>query len=1028
MFSQHLLFGRAILVCEELYLLTADPQLFATSQRGAASAPEESYKLFVPTICDEDYHKRLEKDEKISGVIIIEGLMRGALCNIQAFPCGILMFRCVNAIRNNILLSAEFSNKDIVDGNVQICWMSSHDVLTIHNKLILDPTAPCHTWEMLWTVAKDKINTWKTNNDIVPYPCESFNFQHWSVQNVFNSWSKAVGHWNTDDNQTQPPRAMTPLEHMWLYFHVVLRWRKDLNVDPLSMSNLLRNIVVSGNYDMSDFLLSNEIGAEMKVKQEYHGMMATLTGTCPGLMKELSMGYSDLCVKLTEGRRMVKNILTKEMQNTRIRFKAFPLFTSCKLKTFTEDSIETVPLSVLDLDSIKAWSKERRKVLLETDMNPDKVFRSIYERAKPVYIGNENTFLRLYGNINSLLALMQQTDKEVTTLTYRVERLGSLSTSTVDLLPLYGMSNSCRSRSPFHLGTSSMTSIRLAESGEHCTPIWATPTKTGMNYMRIVPFLGRKRKQTYEIDYLENLIEKYMYNPDQPKPTMTNEYLQSGLHWSSFVADIDLRFSGTRPDVKSVARDAVIMFDSIFETIFEPQKIERHLVFASVDDGRNNKLGIHHHAILPKGMVFTSSACRDMAQILEAVRHLFPETIGMGEDSPTYDMAIYPVPSLSNPHKGHCLRGPLQVKFDGKHCLKCVLDTKHSPLTVRDMMIHGPQLDICSGEKVLFGRVVNGINGVQDPSDVPFFRKYETNIMNKNINSVCSRSTTDIMAEINKRTVLFAEGENNVSLLLEIINDLWIKCDGKLRMIEHMKSAEGRGGKRFDNMQTTLMIRCSKFVHDHTKNTINLVVDDNPKKTMPFCPRRPHNTPAKGDVVVTVGYSSKMIRFMLFVSMCFKMSCNISSKRYFLPNVMLSMPNIFVTPSIQLKVERFLQEKFQGPSVRVTNVTIQDADDEDDGVETEDVIHDRAGAYMYIQEKNITHSIRQLFMFLPNRVLAMCLSSNIYMVCLIRKKETVLQSLVYVSSVMDLIVRHLAEKNILNGTLLRQLREVTKKE
>ena len=91
-------------------------------------------------------------------------------------------------------------------------------------------------------------------------------------------------------------------------------------------------------------------------------------------------------------------------------------------------------------------------------------------------------------------------------------------------LPLLGLTKAIipRSRSPFHLTGKSVTKIRLVEAGEHCTPIWATPTKNGgMNFMRIVPVLNahnnRRKESTCATGSMFELIRKKHVSYDRKR-------------------------------------------------------------------------------------------------------------------------------------------------------------------------------------------------------------------------------------------------------------------------------------------------------------------------------------------------------------------------------------------------------------------------------------------------------------------------------------------------------------------------------
>lgn len=1055
-FSQGLLLGRAVLGCEQPHLLEKDPLEFATTSRGAAAAPEESYKLYFPHICGDDYVEEWKGRRDVTALIVLEGLKRDVTCSLLAFPCGVLSFHCSRERRDDILCSAEFSNEDLMKGTVRVLWLTGDTVCKMHDCLMVSRENNFYTWRDLWSVAHATVVCEKSNENPMPLSRRTFRLDDWSLQNLIKTWTEKLGCWNSTKN-------LTSLEYVWLYFHVALRRRRDTNVESAGMLRVLRELGPSlGGYSAEDEDLCEEnVTANGKIVRTCHGMMARLTGNYGLLTDDLLAKYERLCDTVKENRELVTKTLTDAMQESRHVFSSFPLYTSFCLKTFTEDSICTVPLSVFDTTAIAEWSEHRRDVLRRDVLNPEKVYRSIYENAKPFFRdSNGGEFLRLYGNLDGYVTRLTGTP---TKLEYRVERLGALSTGAVSALPLYGASLRL-SRCFRTSDASSSAALRLAESSDFCTPVWANPTQTAMSFVRIVPVLSDgKRKRCDEpgngngkYDTMENLIERYMYDfrvdhddddtgdahggrnnhllysSLSPSMATTNEYLQSGLHWSSFVADIDLDTSDL--DVRATARDAVKIFDDVFETLFDGFAVRRHLVFASAiddddDDGGGaspRKTGLHHHALLPPGLVFTSSACRDVAGILETVRRLYPNTIGRCEKA--YDVAIYPSTNSTKTRrdKGHCLRGPFQYKFNGKRQLRCVFDSwsrdeTAARITAEDVLIHGPQRTEDSRERILFGRVVRGIVDVRALTDVEFFREYEASVMTGNMESTCRLGVGEICAEINKKCVIFPPNKNNhVTLLLSLVNDLWTTCGGRAKMVERMKKLVGRAGKRYCSTIVNNVKRRSSFVYDSVHGTINLALNGSGTACLPFCPARPHNkSDCTSDVRVKLGYSARMIRFVLFVTGCFKASCR-NPGSGFIPDVHLVMPNVFLCPSLQRRVQRYMSQYLRGPRVRVQSIEKHE-DDEDFVVR--DVVHDSRGVYAFIKDSSdICKSVRRLFMFVDRRVLVFSPVGSMQCLACIGTSNPE----VYVARDSALLVYYMERERLLEDEkLLHLLKKVT---
>ena len=93
-FLQEFMFGRAVFVCEQVNILVENIYSYVTSKEGAASAPEESYHLFFPHICDRDYKNKWNGNTSVTGTLVLEGLMSQALCTVQVTPFAILVFLC----------------------------------------------------------------------------------------------------------------------------------------------------------------------------------------------------------------------------------------------------------------------------------------------------------------------------------------------------------------------------------------------------------------------------------------------------------------------------------------------------------------------------------------------------------------------------------------------------------------------------------------------------------------------------------------------------------------------------------------------------------------------------------------------------------------------------------------------------------------------------------------------------------------------------------------------------------------------
>ena len=1001
-FLQKFIFARALFSCETPDILTTNQSRYV--QNITPDTPEEVYELLFCHVADRDFGNEWHGDRKIVGIIVLEGLMQDAMCSLQALPCGFLIFYSLEA-RDEILWNAQFTNQHLKEGAVRIVWVSWSAISMLQNELQENAHLKQLTWSFLWEKLVVSILRQNRNHSVCPLHHERYNFNTVSLHNTLTRWCEQIGSWEIDGDG----RTLTPLEHLWLYFHVRLRMRREF-MDMNTARRLFSDIRLE-NVTPTD----QQVDCTAKLSRMHHGMIARMTGQNPGLAEKILDNLLHLHDCWSRVVLMTCEGLIDAMHDRRQTYKAFPLYTSCVLKTFTEESIATIPLSLTNIEPMRQWISGRRHVLLCEEMSTEKVYSSVYANIRPIYAGSGKEFLRLYGNMNGLIEAFRTIDPEAPApMSFMLDHIGTLSNNRCRDLPLYG--GSTRQGTPFQLSETPIVA-RLTEASDHCTPIWTVPLPgNSVKYIRIIPVLGKKRKYDTETAALYDLISQYMY-PLEEKLSFTNELLQSGLHWSSFVADIDMKFptENEKPLAIEVAKEVVLAFTSVFNVLFPEKNIRRHMVFASKDDspGDRNKLGLHYHAQLPAGLVFTSSACRDIAKILEILRHSYPHLCKVPHHEAVFDSAIYPIPNYERPFNSHCLRGPFQAKMDGSRKLEPVYDTQPTKkIKANDILIHGFQFDN-HGQRVLYGTVVDGIIGVRDLSDVAFFRSYEAKVMNDNISEVCRDSVAIMVKEVNKRIVLFEDIDDPTSRLLSVINELWVKT-GRQLFADVMSRALGRADKKFDNLLIKNVVKKSKFILDKSQDTINLTMDGR-TPSINFCPRRPHTKPQR-NVKVTVGYSSKMIKFVLFVSGCFSTSCR---HRRFLPGVPLNMPNIFVTKCIQAEIESFFYSTFCHAGVRVIRLY---ESNERGQVWKEEVIHQGMGAKCLFLGVRLDVEFRRLFAFLrKTKFLAFSIHTrNLYIACKAPLEGT--QSpIVYASSSPNSLLTCLKEKKVIQESLFTNL-------
>ena len=348
-----------------------------------------------------------------------------------------------------------------------------------------------------------------------------------------------------------------------------------------------------------------------------------------------------------------------------------------------------------------------------------------------------------------------------------------------------------------------------------------------------------------------------------------SEYVTNQMHVSTIIADCDIKLRpGVQPpDLQSLADGMADVADELFGKIHQLAGVPvKHYFFHSNRDGslnndEKNKIGIHHHMQLPPGVVFTTTAVAQFLRILETVRFMRPRSVGLKteDNARIYDGAIYGSGSLSahNP-KGHGLRGPWQLKKDGKRRLEPLLSSSSSSssdIPTEAMFVHGPQIRR-NGEHVVYGTVVEKLCGDLPIDDEEFSSIYKNRVLHNFMDSGrCGTDVAGIVQQLNKRTLLFralldskkqrqrinSELERRErSLLVEVMRSLW-RDKGVRLLLEHMRTAVGKDGVGYgNNLISLLRTTTVDFVRDRLVLTSSAIPNSKVSGSLPFCPHTPH--------------------------------------------------------------------------------------------------------------------------------------------------------------------------------------------
>ena len=829
------------------------------------------------------------------------------------------------------------------------------------------------------------------------YLCPSqVNVKTLTVHKILNLWHNTSTYRDRNDNQCDKTeyRHLYPLESAALFFEVSLRHKKSMAMNPHQLQTYLRTFTIPKNLYTHKDDEWKSILYSCPDSYNFHSCLAQIAGNIPCFMTNLISVYDATCTNVRMSLTASREILLSTMHDTRQKLKRYPLFCSLSLKKYTETNISTIPENLSDYTAVKQWSDERATVL-RTHLSESAVTDYI---LKNVQVFTSSDLFRLYGNLRGHIALIMdkigQTPNIPQTLYYKIEQLGLL-TKKRSSLPL-AYSGTSRDTSHLHKPMPPLQE-RLIEAAEGRCPIWGTTLPSGaMNFMRLIPLQERKRPaENNSVGTMDELIERFVYpKTESGMKFKNNEFVQSAMHWSTFLADVDIFLSQKGPPVhhSKVACDVATLSGSLFQRLFHKTPKGIHVFWSADDEPNPIKIGLHLHMVLPPGMVFTSQSCRSFANLLEILRLHHPETLGLDtkENKPIFDLNIYPVDGIGKCPRGHCIRGPGQFKRDGTHPL-VLLHTQGAPLDIHCMLAHGAQMND-DKQRVLQGTIVHNITDFEDIRDEIFVKNHVAHIMSQNMYNVCKTTTQDIMEEINKKFYLFHyKDELDVQKLLETLNSLWRESRGRIEMVNHIKNAIGTDGVSFPSYAAQLMER-TYFVHEPKLDAILLSTGKSTK--FPFCPIRPHRS-IGASVNISVGYNTKMIRFPMFVSGCFKSSCKKTTQdKQFMPQVVPSTPGVYISKQILTDMSEFIKKHCMGTRVHLVRLDedVDDWEEESKSYVTLHIVHGGEGLAHCIQGRPLCEFIKNphMFIFRENIIGCMLFTStdNDVYLCAIMGRDT----------------------------------------
>ena len=891
----------------------------------------------------------LQDLDPYSTVIILETMRPTYQNNVQVIPVGLVCIRD-RTLGRSVLEKGFFSDQMIEDGSVSVKWFNKLQVMRIIDDLNKKALEYVTDSDVYFDTVMQVVST-PTGPNAVHYPFIGDLTPHVNalfLKSLLGTWIRMFE--NDLKKELVLPdsdlRPLTYLERLSLFLHVSLRRNKTKDVDTLIRIHLLSAIRTEEAYpedgeDSIDRAEEEEDEEEIPMDQGDNkegnqlcdvnrGMYHYKKSFCDQIQQ-----YNRLVKAFQENIQLTSTRLTDAMTAKRSRYKAFPLYVSLEMDKISSKQIETIPVNCADTKSMSVWTDTMANEL-HAAINDKTVYEDCIGQVQPIYecqVNSPDFVLKLYGNYTPYTE--------------------SLTAQGWPVIPrVYFKLKYCQTLQYEEGGIQNI----LTNAHHFFTPIfWSSDRKT---FMRVVAVeektiranrdddedqdeegkgheLAAKRARldiahkTATKHSLEDLLKSSW---DITKNDMhANEYLTDALHWSSFVADIDL-YTHIPTSVEDTAKNACELVSSIINTCIgsPPHKIA---VFSSskepssiADNNGSNqimKIGLHVHARLPTGTVLTAQACLQIADMCEMKRFSYPDTLGQQGESidntkTVFDRNIYTQQfAKDNKFGGHCLRCPYQSKnhTDKDRTLQLV-HSEGDPFSVMDLFVHAPQFYPDTGERCLYGKVIVGFSGVSDRRDVQFFQKHVEISVEKHIEKACKTKVKDMLAEINKKSVLFhGPPEEDRHLLTQIVQECWTD-NGKKALFAYMTSVRGRNDKAFSDDEKTSI---SGAEVAYNEKTDELMLSVRGSFLIPYCCRLPHNNAKNGSTKTTLklGISSKMLGLCIFSNKCYKTSCVQLS---YIPSCSIAVQNVFLSPYLLKKMDRFLSTYFNTSTTRIWSI------------------------------------------------------------------------------------------------------------
>lgn len=815
----------------------------------ANAAPLEKHYLQFIDLSVGTVHINDTTDTEI--YLLLEVVSIQPMCTIPSVPVGICILQDKEYAKD-IIEKKYITNQDILNNQVIILWLKQ-----THINYIISTKSNCRGEEksICEIIAESqfipndsKISKTKLER-CCPIAVNRFYTNYWTLLEKTTQWLNS--HISTRNKIGQ-------------YLLFVLRFRENRHnsVDVSLMSEIINQIT------------ENTVTNESSFKNDINSFFVWFTRVHTNYVRELKNAYRRRQQSIIENVNIFTRMVFQPINNMRHSYKEFSLWASENVRNVIESVFHETPAVGGDTGKVKTFTNNFLRQLQE-HFDRNHIFTSIYENAQ--FVISQNQPLKLYGNFDLYLQQSQGT-----AFRYTIQNLGSLSNEKV--LPIR-----CNFLGAFfclgdvfpNFPDYNANEQRILENEYFLAPLWSIPTSetnNGRCFYRLIP--SSKKKGGVEImmqlDNIFNRTDSYL-----------EECIQSNLHVSVLPFDLDIHL---------LIKDKVGLFVSDLHTLCKmvikkiacnsninelfSGPLQQYTFISQQGEEDEGKLGLHHYIILPIGLVFTVSAARQLAQILEETRHQYPETLGNSKiEGTVFDSAIYPISrrGIEGVGKIHCFRFPFQSKRkkissnSGRkniHAIRQLLPHGNNkpPEHLWKLCAHAPQISE-HDERILSGSIVHNIKGMEYIEDVKYMSREQVKTMTTSANLQNKTDYIDIMHELNKIIYLFPV---NVDLkasqdkLLLIINDLW-RDQGRKIFKTYMLKEEGTCGKKYSRSDISAVFNANFVI---TNNQIKLNILD-----PHLCVRRPHRNYNRCLINVYISFTHSKCNFRFFQSGCFKTTC-----------------------------------------------------------------------------------------------------------------------------------------------------------